>query len=210
MKNKILFFSGALVFFLFLAPLAHSASIDITPAFQTIGAGDPVTVTINANDVKNLCGFQLRLTYDRRILTAPIAYEGGFLAGAFATFRDAGSIEDTSASGGTKLLGMTFMGEADGKNGAGPLLKVVFKAKASGTSRTTLTDVQFIDSSSAAIVPARKMPRSWWKGPPMSRRPAMTRMKGLTRSPSLRGGHFALLSVNSGRRSNLRFQDVYF
>ena len=124
-------------------------SIDHTVSETTIHPDDTFTVGINAETTFDLAKWQLDISFDLGVLEAVDVTEGDFLKmnGGTTTFQG-GSIDNAAGS----ITGISAERQGDaGVSGAGTLLQVEFKAKASGGTKLTLQNLQFDDISGANV-----------------------------------------------------------
>ena len=105
-----------------------------------IHIGDIFTVDLNAENVRDLAGWQFDVVFDPTRLEAVEVNEGDFLkTDGGATFFQSGTIDNTTG----KITGLnaTRFNE-DGATGTGTLLSVVFLPKAEGETQLTLNNFQ--------------------------------------------------------------------
>ena len=117
----------------------------------SVRIGDTFTVHVNAEKVTDLSGWQFDLTFNPDVMEAVKVNEGDFLKrGGGTTFFQRGTIDNTAgkiASVSSALIAK------DGVTGTGPLLSVVFSAKADGYGELTLRNFQ-LGSNTGAVIPA--------------------------------------------------------
>ncbi len=126
-------------------------NIDLPSVLPKISkqAGLDITVDIVVEDVKNLSGFQLNLSFDPNVLEAVGVTEGPFLkSDGSGTFWKPPEIDN--AGGQIRNIAGARIA-ATGVEGSGVLASVQFKAKKTGTSRLTLSSVQLSDVQNNAI-----------------------------------------------------------
>ena len=113
--------------------------------------GDMFTLSINAEKVTNLAGWQFDLTFDPDVLEAVEMNEGGFLKrDDQTTFFQRGTIDNAIG----KIAGLSSaLISKNGVTGTGTLLSVVFSAKGDGKSPLTLENVQ-LGSNTGEVIPA--------------------------------------------------------
>lgn len=113
-------------------------------------AGDKFTLNLNAENITDLAGWQADITFDPNILEAVDVTEGDFLKlDDGGTFFQTGTIDNSAG----KISGISSTRIAEsGVNGTGPLLSVMFIAKASGETQLTLENFEF-GSITGDIIP---------------------------------------------------------
>ena len=124
-------------------------SIDHTVSKKPIHPGDRFTVSINVGTAFDAAKWQLNIAFDLATLEAVDVSEGDFLkmSGGTTTFQG-GSIDN--AAGSITGISAERQGNA-GVSGAGTLLQVEFKAKASGETKLTLQNLQFNASAGWSV-----------------------------------------------------------
>ena len=101
---------------------------------------DTFTVDLNAENVRDLAGWQFDIAFDPTVLEAIEVNEGDFLkTDDGTTFFQEGTIDNTA--GKITGLNQTRFNE-NGATGTGTLLSVVFLAKAEGETQLTLNNFQ--------------------------------------------------------------------
>lgn len=116
-------------------PGANSIFLSQNPATTQ----DRLFLDVRANQVTNLFGINLELTYPRAILQYAAASEGDFLAGP----NDVGtSFVVAEPSQGELVIGLTRLRDVQGRSGSGTLLTLEFTLPASGSGSFTLLDTE--------------------------------------------------------------------
>ena len=106
-----------------------------------IHAGDTFTLSISAENVFDLAGWQFDIAFDPAALEAIEVSEGNYLkADGGATFFQSGSIDNAAG----KITGLSAARlSAEGLSSTGTLLQVRFKAKSAGETELALQNFQF-------------------------------------------------------------------
>ncbi len=118
-----------------------NTGVGYTLSPTTIHRGETFTLDIHARNVSDLMGWQFDIVFDPNRLEAVDVTEGDFLKTGAATFFQGGSIDNSSG----QITGLTAARlSTQSVSGTGTLLKVQFKAKASGESEVTLRNLQFV------------------------------------------------------------------
>ena len=115
-----------------------------------IHIGDTFTVSLNAENISDLAGWQFDITFDPTLLEAVEVIEGDFLkAGDGIVFFQEGVIDNQSG----KIIGLNAarVGK-DGVTGIGTLLSVTFSSKSTGESRLALHNFQLWSITNELIV----------------------------------------------------------
>ncbi|MDE0315032.1 MAG: cohesin domain-containing protein [Candidatus Poribacteria bacterium] len=118
---------------------------------DNIFAGDTFTLTLNAENLIDLAGWQADIAFDPNMLEAVEVTEGDFLKQDNGnTYFQAGTIDNTAG----KITGLlSARSTQNGVSGIGHLLYVTFIAKATGETKVTLENYEF-GSSTGAIIPS--------------------------------------------------------
>jgi len=124
---------------------------------MTASVGDTVKVVVKVNEVGEVYGYQLDLTYDSAILEVmttdtgePAVAEGGFLKtnAPDGTF---GVPVKIDTPGKVANIAFIKLGKVSGNSGSGELVTISFKAKSAGTSTIGFTNVKFIGTDSVEV-----------------------------------------------------------
>ena len=116
---------------------------------STILVGDTFTLHLNAENITDLARWQCDIEFDPNVLEAVEVVEGDFLkeSGATTFFLES-TIDNTSG----KITGLDAVRlNRDGISGTGRLLSVTFRAKATGDTQVTLTNLYAGSSKSVEI-----------------------------------------------------------
>ena len=138
-----------LLVFLFIAGCSSPAKITdpsptpnpkvvISPASKSLTAGETYEVILSVEDVSNVFGYNIYLSFDPTLVEMVSSSAGSFLGssttGLLANYKDS-----------NKSSGILIIGDSrnDGKtsSGAGELCRITFKALTSGTSSLKFYDV---------------------------------------------------------------------
>jgi len=113
----------------------EETSFTVDAVTSRVKVGDEVTVTVNARDMNDVYGYELRLLYDPdvlRFLGASSSWEG---------FTVPPIIEDKAI-----VLAHTKIGKVGGESGSGELATLRFEAVAYGETSVRLARVKLVDS----------------------------------------------------------------
>ena len=122
-------------------------SIDDTPVY----VGDTFTLHLNVENITDLAGWQCNIEFDPNVLEATEVVEGDFLKEDGGTTYFPQSKIDNLAGKITDLVSArTTIG---GVSGNGRLLSVIFKAKALGDAKITVTNLHAGTSGISATIP---------------------------------------------------------
>ena len=110
------------------------------PTINPVSVGDTFTLSLVVDDVVDLAGWQLDITFNPAVLKAVSVSEGDFLAtGGGSTFFASGNINNTT--GEITEITAAFIGTG-GISGTGALLEITFEAAAYGEGRLRLENVR--------------------------------------------------------------------
>lgn len=137
--------------------------ISIQPATQTIGLGETTTVDVQVQNVSNLFGVDLRLSFDPSIVQVvdsnPLVPDNQVEPGAFLDISGGkGFVVENSAdnTAGTIAYAATLLSPAEPVSGSGPLIRITFQGVAPGTSAVTLESALLSDSEAEQIPATRQ------------------------------------------------------
>jgi LysM repeat protein len=141
------------------APSQQSeTTVSIQPATQTIHVGETTTVDVQIDNVSNLFGVDLRLSFDPSIVKVvdsnPLVDGVQVEPGAFLDISGGkGFVVDNSAdnTAGTINYAATLLSPADPVSGGGPLIRITFEGVGEGESSITLDSVMLSDAKAAEI-----------------------------------------------------------
>ena len=132
-----------------VAPVKTDAAKLFFPAIAPVPVGDAFTLNLIVEDITDLAGWQLHITFNPAVLKAVSVSEGNFLSkGGGGTFFQGGSINNTTGAITGLIAARTSVG---GVNGTGTLLLINFEAKAVGEGDLTLHEVKLGDPNGDAI-----------------------------------------------------------
>jgi len=126
--------------------------VRVSPISQTIGAGMTTTVDIRIENVTNLYGAQVILTFNPTVLQVADANPASpgvqIIEGTFPDPRGgAGSvIQSVDNTAGTIAYAVTLLSPAPPVSGSGVLATIVFTGTTSGTSPILFTSAQLVDN----------------------------------------------------------------
>lgn len=131
------------------APLQTPVPVTFTVP-STIRVGERFAVSVNIENVIDLFGGQFDLLFNADVLEVKDINEGDFLStGGARTYIQVDNIDN--ASGEVPAINLARLEKKEGVDGTGTLLKVVFRAKATGESLLTLSNLRLGNSSGHAI-----------------------------------------------------------
>jgi hypothetical protein len=115
---------------------------------ESVSKGESFVVSVNVEDVTDLAGFQLSLSFDSNALEAMEVNEGTFLSKDGETFWLEPVIDNNA---GTITGIVSARASQGGANGSGTLATITFKALDIGETRVNLTEVILSDSGNQSI-----------------------------------------------------------
>ena len=119
------------------------------PTINPVSVGDTFTLSLVVDDVVDLAGWQLDITFNPAVLKAVSVSEGDFLAtGGGSTFFASGNTNNTT--GEITEITAAFIGTG-GISGTGALLEITFEAAAYGEGRLRLENVRLGDPNGDSI-----------------------------------------------------------
>lgn len=119
------------------------------PTINPVSVGDTFTLSLIVDDVVDLAGWQLDITFNPAVLKAVSVTEGDFLSkGGGSTFFANGNINNTTG----KIIDVSaaFIGTG-GISGTGTLLEITFEAEVVGEGGLRLENVRLGDPNGASI-----------------------------------------------------------
>jgi hypothetical protein len=149
--------TGLCVLLLLSACGPSGSSLDFSPASVSTSVGQSFTVALQANKINDLMAYEVHLGFDPDMLEVVFIEPGGFLEPDFIVQNDfdnaAGTLDYAAAQLGRPAV-----------QGSGDLLKISFRARASGT---TTVDFRFTpaapDGALLADIDGRSIPVSLGK-----------------------------------------------
>ena len=119
------------------------------PTIAPVTVSDTFALNLTVEDITDLAGWQLDITFNPTVLKAVSVTEGDFLSkDGGSTFFQAGSINNTTGSI-TGLIGARI--SAGGVSGTGTLLSINFEAKAAGEGGLALHETKLGDPNGDPI-----------------------------------------------------------
>ncbi len=122
---------------------AQGTVVKVDPASSTVSIGATVVVNVRIENVTNLAGAEVHLTYDPFLLEAQQLQAGGFLAPDY--------VVQSSATGGRIDYAIAQMPPHTPVSGSGALLQITFKGLAAGTAALNFTSAILSDGSGTLI-----------------------------------------------------------
>ena len=119
------------------------------PTINPVSVGDTFTLSLIVDDVVDLAGWQLDITFNPAVLKAVSVTEGDFLSkGGGSTFFANGNINNTTG----KIIDVSaaFIGTG-GISGTGTLLEITFEAEVVGEGGLRLENVRLGDPNGTSI-----------------------------------------------------------
>ncbi len=134
------------------------AIVSIQPAAQTINVGETATVDVQIDNVDNLFGVDLRLSYDPSVVAVvdsnPLVPGEQVEPGPFLDISEGkGFVVDNAAdnTAGTVTYIATLLSPASPVSGSGALIRIAFEGIAEGTSDIELDSVLLSDAKAEQI-----------------------------------------------------------
>jgi hypothetical protein len=124
--------------------MAQSTMVLVSPSSQSIPIDSTTTVDIRIEDVSNLYGAEVHLSFDPGILEVQGIADGDLLTDGFA-------VEDWDNNAGTLYYAYTLLYPADPVEGSGVLCTITFKGIGGGTSTLLFTVVNLSDPDAQPI-----------------------------------------------------------
>jgi hypothetical protein len=128
--------------------LAHAqaaATLSINPSSTSLDAGQSATLAVRITDVTDLYAYDITLHYDPSILEITSIENGSFLKGGFT----AAQVLDKQP--GTAQIAFTSIPPFTSQSGSGDLATFKVKAKAGGSARITIENIQLLKQDATAI-----------------------------------------------------------
>lgn len=127
-----------------LSVSAHAAPfLTMTPSAGTVNSGEGFSIAVNVDDISDLYGYNLSLTYDPSKVAFVSVSEGTFMTNVNTTFFIPG-VDD--GVGTVAFSGAAFFGPIAGASGGGNLLNFTFSAIGGGIASFGFADLLFLDS----------------------------------------------------------------
>lgn len=136
---------GACAFALALLSPAYAAPV---LQMSAVNSATGVDLTVRAQDMVDLYGFQFTLNFNPSLLSAVSGTEGTFFPSG-SSFFDAGTIDNTNGSI-SFVLG-ALIGMVNGVDGSGDLATFSFDLEQGGLAGFSLSDILFLDSFGSDI-----------------------------------------------------------
>jgi len=127
-----------------LADMAEATTVTVSPSPATINSGETVTVAVYINNVTDLYGADIRLSFDPArlevvdadlLLSGIQVTDGNFLTGLFVIFREANN------TAGTIKYAVAQVNPTPERSGSGVLFYVSLRGKSAGTTTLHFTRV---------------------------------------------------------------------
>jgi LysM repeat protein len=126
--------------------------VRVVPTSSSVHVGDIVLVEVQVQNVNDLFGPELHISFDPNVLEvldANAGQAGVQIGHGDFLSPDVEAVNDVS--GGTIHYAISQLPPNQGVNGSGTLARITFKGKAEGTSSVTLQNVILADSAANAI-----------------------------------------------------------
>jgi LysM repeat protein len=135
--------------------LAQTSSVVLIPVSQTIAVGETTTVTLRANNVTSLYGYQVELAFDPAVLQ--VVDQDSAKTGvqvALGSFLSPDFVQQNNADNSTGRITcvVSQLAPTQPVTGSGDLLVITFEGKANGQSTITYTDLKLAKSDGTEIV----------------------------------------------------------
>lgn len=134
---------------------AQTSTVRLTPASQAIGVGQSATVTLRAENVDSLYGYQVELSFDAAVLEvvdADAAKTG--VQVSLGTFLKPDFVQQNNADNATGRVTVVIsqLAPTTPVSGSGDLLTITFKGKVNGQSTIGFADLKLAKSDGTEIV----------------------------------------------------------
>jgi LysM repeat protein len=134
---------------------AQTSTVRLTPASQAIGVGESATITLRAESVDSLYGYQVELSFDPAVLEvvdADPAKTG--VQVSLGTFLKPDFVQQNNANNATGQVTVVIsqLAPTSPVSGSGDLLTVTFEGKADGQSTIGFADLKLAKSDGTEIV----------------------------------------------------------
>lgn len=134
---------------------AETSTVRLTPATQAIGVGQSATVTLRAENVESLYGYQVELSFDPAVLQvvdADAAKTG--VQVSLGTFLQPDFVQQNNANNTTGRITcvVSQLAPTSPVTGSGDLLTVTFQGLANGQSTIGFADLKLAKSDGTEIV----------------------------------------------------------
>ena len=124
------------------------ASLRTIPGGQAAFCNEPLQVIVQLDEVSDLFGYQVELTYDPTLVDATGQFDNSFFntSGAF--------VLSQGCSAGTCLFAVSLFGDVPALTGSGPLATITLKARESGSFDLAFTDTTLLTNRDGIALPA--------------------------------------------------------
>lgn len=136
---------------LFASQVLATPIIRVTPTTMVPTVGQAFQADLIGEDFIDLYAYNFTLNFDPARIQAVSVDEGLLLASAGTTFFIPGMIDNVIGS--ISFTGNTLIGAISGANGNGTLAIMGFEAIGEGPSPLSLSDLLFLDSELADLIP---------------------------------------------------------
>jgi hypothetical protein len=134
-----------LAFPLSIARAQAQAAVSINPSSATLDVGQSATLEVRITDVADLYAYDITLHYDPSILEITSIENGSLLKGGFT----AAQVLDKTT--GTAQIAFTSIPPFTAQSGSGELAVFKVRAKAGGSARVTIENIQLLKKDATAI-----------------------------------------------------------
>ena len=133
---------------------AATSTVRLTPASQAIGVGQSATVTLHAENVDSLYGYQVELSFDPAVLQvvdADPAKTG--VQVSLGTFLQPDFVQQNNANNTTGRINVVIsqLAPTSPVTGSGDLLTITFQGKADGIATIAFADLKLAKSDGTEI-----------------------------------------------------------
>jgi len=126
------------------------ATVRISPASASVEVGDSVTVDVYIQDIVDLYGAEVQLSFDPALLEAQEIINGSVPVPGFV-------IKNVDNSAGTVSYAITQMNPAEPYTGSGTVFRIRFLGKSPGTSAVAFTFQKFL-TRDIEVIPVTPQP----------------------------------------------------
>jgi len=129
-------------------PDATAPRVRFEPGVLNLKAGESKVIGIAVDNVTDLFAIPMMIQYDPSVISVEEVQHGAFLSGGN---QEIAIVQRVDAEHGQAIISATRQPNTPGVSGSGTLLGLVVKAKAAGTAKLSIVQVNAIDSQHKVI-----------------------------------------------------------
>src|SRR5579859_673181 len=129
-------------------PDATAPRVRFEPGVLSLKAGESKVIGIAVDNVTDLFAIPMMIQYDPAVISIEEVQHGAFLSGGN---QEIAIVQRVDAEHGQAIISATRQPNTPGVSGSGTLLGIVVKAKAAGSSKLSIVQVNAIDSQHKVI-----------------------------------------------------------